>query len=167
MGTAGAVLEVHGMRAVEVLTMRDAAQVARPERPAVVLVGETEGVSVLPEAVDVRVVGKPCLQPQVLELEDQFGLGSVEQDLLCRPALDLEGERLLRVLKVQVRVMRRGLVSCRLRTSDDLLGNLVPLGRAILDEDMQSRVWRLLVLATAERLGLRQSTDRIDTRRGD
>lgn len=101
VGARRAVVQVEGVRAVQVGVVGDAEAVLVPERADVLVRLEVEGIRVLAESVQVGVGGQLGAQAQVLRLEDKRGRRGVEQDFVA--ALDAEAEGRCRVFELEVR----------------------------------------------------------------
>lgn len=135
------VLEVDGMRAVQVGARGDAVAVLVPERADVARRVEPEGVRVLAEPVEVRVLRQLGAQPHVLRLEDERRRRRVEEHLVRVAAADLEGKGRRRVVEPEP------VCRCRRRAAgprEDGLGHLVYLVVLVLDLDVEAVVCRSL-----------------------
>ena len=92
MRAAGAMLEVHGVAAVQVRVLRYAICVARPQRARRIGRVEPERVRVLAKPVDVRCRRKCRLHAKVLRLEDERVRRGREEHLARARAGNVERE---------------------------------------------------------------------------
>lgn len=85
--------KIDGVVSVEIASRRHAIGIARPECARRVERRETEAVCMFTESIDVRIVRKVRLHPQVLWLEYDRVRGCGKEYLLRRRAVNGEGER--------------------------------------------------------------------------
>jgi hypothetical protein len=86
------VLEVNGVVAVQVRPIRHATRITAPHRAGEVIRWEAEGVGMLAETVDVRVLREVGRQAEVLRLKHEGVLAGGEQHLVVLGADDFERE---------------------------------------------------------------------------
>ncbi|KAF5121944.1 hypothetical protein E5D57_012416 [Metarhizium anisopliae] len=165
------VLKVDGVRAVQVGARGDAVAVLVPERADVARPVEAEGVRVLAEPVEVRVLRQPGAQPHVLRLEDERRRRRVEEHLVRVAAADLEGKGRRRVVEPEP------VCRCRRRAAgprEDGLGHLVYLVVLVLDLDVEAVVCpslagvvavRVASLARKREMGRQPGSRRLDVER--
>jgi hypothetical protein len=84
------VLQVEGVRSVEIGIAGNAIAVLVPHRADVVGRLEAERVRMLTQAVQVGVRGQACPEAEVLRLEDERGSRGVKEDLTSSSAGDFE-----------------------------------------------------------------------------
>ena len=78
MRSVASVVEVDGVRSVEVLALRGTIGISGVDGPCVVGAVEHEVVGVLTETVQVRLLWEMSLEIHILAFEDQFLTGGVE-----------------------------------------------------------------------------------------
>jgi hypothetical protein len=133
-----ALLKVQRVAAVKVRARWDGVAVAVPEGADVVRGIQPEGVGVLAEAEQERVIGKACPQAEVLRFEDERCGGGVKQDFVRIGAGDGKGEGLLGVIELEVAPACRAAAAW---SGNDRLGDLVDLVVLVLDLDVEPVVY--------------------------
>jgi hypothetical protein len=91
---------------------------------------------VLSKTVEIRLIGKPGAELEILRLEDELRRRSVEQHLV--PSGNGEGERILLVIELESRSLARA--TFVLGTRNDGLGDLVDLFIRVVDHHMEALV---------------------------
>ena len=134
-----ALFDVDGVRSVKIRSRRHRGVVV-PHCAGVVRSVEAEGIEVLAEAVEIRVIGKLGAQAEVLRLKDECGGRCVKDNLTGIGAADGEEEGVQVVVEVKMRGVSRA-VGVRWPREDGL-GDLIDLVLRVLDLDVEAGVWR-------------------------
>lgn len=99
MSAVFAVFKVDRVVAVQIGTLRNRVGILRPYRTDVIRRVQSEGIRMLAETVQVRVLGELGPEPEVLRLKDQAGGRSIEQNLSGCSTRDGEGEWLFGIVE--------------------------------------------------------------------
>lgn len=97
-----AVVKVDRMIAIQIGELRDEIGISRPECARIVVSQQPEGISTLPQTVDIGRVRQARTQPEILRLKDQGMTGRVKENLAGGLAGHFERERVLLDGDVQV-----------------------------------------------------------------
>jgi hypothetical protein len=99
----------------------------------------------LAESVDIGVAGQIGPQAHVLLLEDEWHSRSVEEDLTIVFALDSEGKRLLHHIELEGDIGSGGRNLVVVGAWEDFFMNLENLNSGVIDLDMETLVYKVLV----------------------
>lgn len=117
-----AVVHVDGVVTIQVCVLRDTVGIAAPEGTSIVLVRQTQRISVLAQAVQVRVFRQPGPQAKILILKDQAGLRGIKEHLVTTENTEREGLSLIVKADVGLAVV---MVAIGIRARQNRSWNLV------------------------------------------
>lgn len=136
--TTSPMLEIDGMASVEVGHSWDVRRLSIPKGSDVVVGLEAERVSMLSQAVEVRVLRQLSSQPDILRLKDELRSRGVEQDISGAGPRDCKRKWACRVGELQGSSTRvTPIIWWR---GQHRFGNLIYLAIRIIDLDMQTTI---------------------------
>jgi hypothetical protein len=129
------VVHVDGVVTIQVGVLWNTVGITTPEGTGVVLIRQTQRISVLAQTVQIRVSRQPGPQSEVLVLKDQGGVSGIEKYLITTQ--DTEGERLLLVVKADVGLVVM-VITVGIGTAQDRSGNLINIFLEVGDENVKA-----------------------------
>ena len=137
------VIEIDRVSSVQILALGRPVSITGVDRSGVVGGVEHEGVAMLSQTIQMRVLRQVRLQIEILVLEHELGAGSVEEHLAGVCARDRERERVGVEVKLEFRVLGRAPLA-EARAREDAVWHLVNCVVGVQDLDVQSLIGLIL-----------------------